>query len=188
MAPPHQAEKIQKEGRTSLAISAIQKKQFPSERRTATVLDVTRSTLQNRRKGIQPRLGSRSKCRLLWEHEEEVLVSWIHNMEQRGYPLHIIDVQRMAQTLLTRRGTSTSPPIIGKNWVYRWIKQHPDVDARLSRSLDSQRAKNKDPKIINQWFERVQNIRQEYGILDNDTYNFDETGFAIGIATPRSLK
>jgi hypothetical protein len=29
--------------------------------------------------------------------------------------------------------------------------------------------------------QRVQRAKAEYGILDDDTYNFDETGFQIGI-------
>jgi hypothetical protein len=29
----------------------------------------------------------------------------------------------------------------------------------------------------------VENIRAKYGILDYDLYNFDETGFIIGIIT-----
>ena len=51
-----------------------------------------------------------------------------------------------------------------------------------------QRAKNQDPKIISEWFQRVQQTRAQYGILDDDTYNFDETGFAMGIAQPGASK
>jgi hypothetical protein len=31
----------------------------------------------------------------------------------------------------------------------------------------------------------VRNIKTKYGILDNDTYNFNETSFIIGIIFPR---
>jgi hypothetical protein len=109
-------------------------------------------------------------------------------MERRGYPPHIVDVRRMAEALLIRRDASTQPPTIGKNWIYKWIKKHPQLDARLARTLDSQRAKNEDPKVIKEWFERVQNTQQEYGITDDDTHNFDETGFAMRIATLDSSK
>jgi hypothetical protein len=94
----------------------------------------------------------------------------------------------MAQTLLVYRGTSGPPPIIGKNWVYKWIKSHSDLDLRLTRSFDSQRAKNEDLKIINTWFQRVKAIKQEHGITDDDMYNFNKTGFAIGMAIGGSSK
>ncbi len=42
--------------------------------------------------------------------------------------------------------------------------------------------KTRIQSFIAAWFERVKQIRQEYGIEDNDVYNFDETGFAMGIA------
>ena len=38
-----------------------------------------------------------------------------------------------------------------------------------------------DPKQIQPWFQLVQNIVAKYGILLDDTYNFDETSFQIGV-------
>ena len=37
--------------------------------------------------------------------------------------------------------------------------------------------------LILAWFERVQKTIEIYGILDNDIYNFDETGFQMGVAS-----
>jgi hypothetical protein len=126
-----------KEGRISLATAAIQRHQIHSGRAAAIAYNVPRSTLQTRLNGIQPKQGSRSKNRKLLEHEEEVLVSWVYSMEQRGYPAHIIDVKRMAEALIGNRGYSTSLPALGKNWIYKFLAKHPDLDPRLSRSLNS---------------------------------------------------
>ena len=38
-----------------------------------------------------------------------------------------------------------------------------------------------DTAIISPWFDLVRNVKAKYGILDQDTYNFDETGFQIGV-------
>jgi hypothetical protein len=187
MAPPHHTEKVQKEGRLTLAINAIQKNQISSRREAAAVYGVSRTTLQARLHGRVPKLGSRCKSRLLSESEEAVLISWIRSMERRGFPPFIIDVRRMAQSLIHSRG-SKPPKRVGKQWIYKFLKQHPQLDARLARSYDSQRAKNEDPKIINEWFERVQQVRIENSINDHDTYNFDETGFAMGVAHPGASK
>ena len=34
------------------------------------------------------------------------------------------------------------------------------------------------------WFRLVENIKEKYGIVDEDIYNFDETGFMIGMIDP----
>ena len=49
--------------------------------------------------------------------------------------------------------------------------------------MHSQRATYKDPIAIAAWFKLVEETRQTYGILDQDIYNFDETGFAMGVAS-----
>lgn len=43
------------------------------------------------------------------------------------------------------------------------------------------RAKCEDPGIISAWFELVRSTIAKYGITDNDIYNFDETGFQMGV-------
>ena len=36
---------------------------------------------------------------------------------------------------------------------------------------------------IKRWFKLVHSIKEKYGILNDDTYNFDETGFMMGVIT-----
>jgi hypothetical protein len=38
-----------------------------------------------------------------------------------------------------------------------------------------------DLKVIQLWFDLVQNTMLQYGITPTDIYNFDETGFAMGL-------
>ena len=35
--------------------------------------------------------------------------------------------------------------------------------------------------MLGAWFRLVENIRAKYGVTDSDFYNFDETGFIIGV-------
>lgn len=51
-------------------------------------------------------------------------------------------------------------------------------------TYDYQRALYKDPKKIGAWFRLVQNMRAKYSIQDADIYNFNETGFMMGMITP----
>jgi hypothetical protein len=47
--------------------------------------------------------------------------------------------------------------------------------------MDYQRLKCEDLVIICDWFHLFQNVKVKYGILDDDIYNFDETGVQMGV-------
>jgi hypothetical protein len=51
---------------------------------------------------------------------------------------------------------------------------------RFNRKYDYKRALCEDPEVIWGWFCLVENIKAKYGVLDDDTYNFDEAGFIMG--------
>jgi hypothetical protein len=86
-------------------------------------------------------------------------------------------VQDMANNLLAERGGEP----IGKHWVDRFKTRTPEIKLQRSRLYDHQRALNEDPRVITPWFELVANTKAKYGIGDDDTYNFDETGFMMGV-------
>ncbi|KAJ6020138.1 hypothetical protein N7499_003431 [Penicillium canescens] len=54
-------------------------------------------------------------------------------------------------------------------------------EPRFSRSYDYRRAQCEDVKMITTWFNYLQSTIAKYGILEEDIYNFDETGFALGL-------
>lgn len=69
---------------------------------------------------------------------------------------------------------------VGTKWVYNYIQRTPDLATRFSRRYEYRRALCEDPATIREWFDNVQQIIIQYGILAEDTYNFDETGSAMG--------
>ena len=88
----------------------------------------------------------------------------------------------MADALLAARGQDPPPPPIGKNWVSRFVNSQSKLQTKWNRKVYSQRALCEDPVAILAWFNLVEETRQAYRILDTDTYNFDETGFMMGVA------
>jgi hypothetical protein len=112
--------------------------------------------------------------------EEELLLKHIFSMDDRGGAPRHSTVGEMANLLLARRGT-TPVETVSEKWVYNFTKRTPELRARFSRRYDYQRAKQEDPRVIQQWFNIVQATVQQYGILSEDIYNFDETGFAMGL-------
>jgi hypothetical protein len=184
--PPIRTQSSQKrteqEGRILLAIQAIQKQEIASIREAARQFNVPYSTLTTRLHGVQSRAFSRANCLKLTEIEEESLKKWILSMDSRGAAPRPSTVREMANLLLTARG-STPPLSVGQNWVTKYVKRHPDLSSRFSKSYNFKRAKCEDPKIISEWFSLVQKTILTYGIDPDDIYNFDETGFAMGLIT-----
>ena len=70
---------------------------------------------------------------------------------------------------------------VGENWVYNLVQRRSELKSRYSRRYNYERAKCEDPKIIEEYFDRVQEAILQYGILPEDIFNFDETGFAMGL-------
>ena len=87
-------------------------------------------------------------------------------------------VRRMANLLLSERVANAS---IGKNWLTRFVRRHEELFSKFLRKYDYQRAKCEDLVLIQGWFDRVQATIAKYGIVEEDIYNFDETGFQMGV-------
>ncbi|SCO92408.1 related to transposase [Fusarium oxysporum] len=83
----------------------------------------------------------------------------------------------MANRLLADRDASP----VGKRWTINFMKRQPELKTCFQRRYDYQRAKCEDPTIICNWFRLVQNTIARYSIRSDDIWNFDETGFIMGL-------
>jgi hypothetical protein len=99
-------------------------------------------------------------------------------MDSRGWPPTLAHVEEIANILATQKGLEP----VGKLWRHNFIKRTPRLKTKLSRRLDWQRARNEQKDAYIQWFELVKNMINFHGILEDDIYNFDETGFRLGQA------
>jgi hypothetical protein len=166
-----------KEARIILAIEAIRSSKIINSRSAAKLYRVPRSTLLDRIAGRTSRDETRSNCHKLSTLEEEVLVQYILDLDSRGFAPRLAGVEDMANYILESRGGER----VGKLWAHRFVQRQPALKTRFNRVYDFQRALCEDPELIGAWFRLVENIRAKYGILDCDFYNFDETGFMMGI-------
>jgi hypothetical protein len=168
-----------------LAIQAIKNEEIGSIRQAAEQFKVNRSTLTRRLRGITSRAETRSNGYKLTEIEENSLLRWIISIDDRGGAPRPSTVREMADLLLQHRGTSNTIPI-GQDWVTKFVQRHPEIRSRFSRRYNYERAQQEDPNLLREWFTTVQTAITTYDILSEDIYNFDETGFAMGLtATAR---
>jgi hypothetical protein len=165
------------EARILLALQALQNNPKLSIRRAASMYKVRYGTLRNRKNGMQSRCDSIPNSRSLSDLEEKIIVQFILDLDSRGFPSRLRFVEEMANSLLADRNASP----VGKRWAHNFVKRQPELKTRLFRRYDYQRAKCEDPTIIRGWFRLVQNTIAKYGIRSDDIWNFDETGFMMGV-------
>jgi len=165
------------EARVQLAKYALEQGQFQTNRTAAKVYNAPETTLRRRRAGIKAKRDCTTKSRLLTDWEEQVLVQYILDLDTRGFAPNLPCVGDMTSQISLARGGKRG----GINWPRNFVNRQPALKTRLNRRLDYQRALNEDPKIIGEWFDLVRNFKAKHGILDDDTYNHDETGFLMGM-------
>jgi hypothetical protein len=177
MAQPQDLESLPKEERIKLALQAIKEPQNLSLRRAALVYKVSKTTLRCRRAGKQSTRDSHLKSSALTKAEEQTLIQYIKKLDAQGLVPTLRWVEDMANQLRAARDAKP----VGPRWASNFVKREPGLQSRVTRQRDRQRVLCSDQEVIRPWFDLVKNVKAKYGIQDEDTYNFDETGFTMGI-------
>jgi hypothetical protein len=175
--PPIQM--AQKEARLLRAMQEYQAGHISSIRAAAQTYNIPFRTLSYRLRGRASRHETRANGHKLSSTEEQALLEWILSMDARGYPPTISLVRNAALQLLSER-VGHAHASIGVNWPTNFVRRQPALQARYTRKYDYQRAQCEDPELISAWFQLVADTITKYGIVSDDIYNFDETGFALG--------
>jgi hypothetical protein len=168
---------IPAEARVVIALKALENDKKLSLRAAAKIYTVPYTTLYDRRSGRPARRDIPANSRKLTDLEERAIIQYIIELCTRSFPPRLRGVEDMANQLLRARDASD----VGKLWAHNFVRRQPELRTCFSRRYDYQRAKCEDPKVISEWFALVRNVVAKYGILEEDMYNFDETGFMMGI-------
>jgi hypothetical protein len=170
-------ELLSREDRIILAIQAMKSDASISQRRAATTYNVPEKTLRSRRAGTLSRCDIYPNSAKLQRLEEEVIIQRIRKLDAQGFAPTLSYIREMANQLLAARGGRE----VGEKWARNLIRRKPEIKSQVTRQRDHQRVLCSNPAVISPWFDLVRNVKAKYGILDEDTYNFDETGFQMGI-------
>ncbi|EDO01302.1 hypothetical protein SS1G_03776 [Sclerotinia sclerotiorum 1980 UF-70] len=76
--------------------------------------------------------------------EEEVLIQYIIDMDERGFVSKLSGVEDMVNYILELRRAKK----VEKFWAYRFVKRYTKLKMRFSCVYDFQRALYEDPKLI----------------------------------------
>ncbi|KAH7463475.1 hypothetical protein FOMA001_g18107 [Fusarium oxysporum f. sp. matthiolae] len=160
-----------------LALRALQNNPKLTLRRAAKIYKVDPMKLWRRQQGILSRRDTTPKSRKLSDLEEQTIIQFIIDLDSRGFPPRLRGVEEMANRLLADRDASP----VGKRWASNFVRRHKELKTRFFHKYDCQRAKCEDATVIRNWFRLIENTIAKYGIRLDDIYNFDETGFMMGM-------
>jgi hypothetical protein len=133
--------------------------------------------------------GRRSKCdvpgpnKRLSEDQELAVCLYLDRLDDIGTCARKKMVTSCANAILAdaHEDPNTEPPLVGPRWTKRFLDRHPEYFIRKQSTMDIDRKNAHDPEAFRKWFAEFKKICDQYGIQPRDIYNFDETGFRIGI-------
>jgi len=182
MSPSKNAEPAYEE-RLQAAIQAIKSGQESNVATACEAFDVKRRTLYRRLAGTTlPRVAAHEEQQRLTPSEEKAIVKWCFTQDDIGFPPRLDMVKDMAIHLEFKR-TGEVPPPLGKNWISRFLRRHPDLALKLSSQLERQRAYANNPEILRDYFSKLGRIIREHGLRGFQIFNMDEKGFLMGLAS-----
>jgi hypothetical protein len=106
MAPLNLPQHTSHEANIYLAISALYTNQIQTERRAAGTFEVSRTTLRRRRARKPTRRDCQPNSKRLTLREEEVIISYILDLDRRRFAPTYAAIRDIADKLLATRGAS----------------------------------------------------------------------------------
>jgi hypothetical protein len=170
------------EARIQLAILELENVESPNIKAWARERNLPYQRLLARYKG-RPSLSERiPNGRKLDESQESALCRYIDFLDSIYLPPKRPVIAAAANAILaSSHRDATKPPTIGSHWLQRFLRRHPEYISRRQRAMDIERKKCLDRQVAKDWFDSYQETIAQYGITADDIWNFDETGFNIGV-------
>jgi hypothetical protein len=172
------------------AVLDVRSGKYKSAYEAEKQLQLPKSSVTRRANGMLSRTQARHQQQKLSYAEEKVLLKWIKELTVSGYsPGHRL-LKEVAEEIRTKRvynldDTPLSPfepPLqfnLGQDWVPRFVQRHEYLKVVIGRRIESVRMDGATKPVLEAWFDAYNKIVQQEKILQENTYNMDESGFSI---------
>ena len=91
-------------------------------------------------------------------------------------------IEQAANSILRMSADPTTPPPqVGPQWSKRWLELQQDLSKVRRKPIAAARKNAHDPELLMEYSETYKSVVDEFGILPADQWNFDETGYRMGI-------
>ena len=160
----------------------------PNIAAAAREFHVTESRLRGRWNGRKAKSDIVPANRKLQEHQELAVCSYLDRLDKIGIPARTFMITGCANSILRRAADGLGPPpAVSEHWARRFLERHPKYLIRKQSVQEIDRKNAQDHDIILQWLLKFKRICDNYGIQPCDIYNFDESGFRIGVGKNQKI-
>lgn len=179
-----------REAEIQAALQSLFRQKRPNITATVRHFNVPMRTLGQRYHGRNSRFQRRPTLGRLNNAEEDSIVDYCSRIEEFAPRMRYRDLTHLANRILAERyqneGNDNSPPRVSQMWPTRFLKRHPEIAIQKQHSIDLVRA-TQSPTVVSNWFHTYEKLIRTLGILQEDIWNFDETGFQIGVGRSQKV-
>ena len=173
------------EERVEAALASIEPGIKPNISALARAFEVDPQRLRRRFNGAGDLRSLGGSNKRLSDAQELALCQTIEREEADGTYLRQWQLEDRANWILKLQhdseGGAGDPPRVSDAWGARFLARHPEFTVRKSKPIANKRKWAHNPVDLKAWFYRFRNALMNYGISPQDVYNFDETGFSVGM-------
>jgi hypothetical protein len=155
------------------AIDALNSGQFTSRQAAARHFGVNPDTVGNRMNGKLSRQQAHENEQNLSPEEEQFLLAWIQAEDLAGASPTYARIRAMANMMYQHQTTPPRTLSIGKNWITKFKKRHPELENRRVRRIDVQRKDSMES--ILEFFNWLRIYLDQRSIKPENQYNMDKT-------------
>ncbi|KAJ5865434.1 uncharacterized protein N7529_007350 [Penicillium soppii] len=169
----------------SNALEAYKSGQFTSIQAAASHFGVSKWKLRYRKEGRTNGKGRAATKKALNSSQEASLIRWIEHLNSVYTPPNASDIEGAANRILRHCGSDRQ---VGKMYGYQFIRRlPPHIDLRTQKPMEKARIEAELHGELVHWYEVYGQFLKKNKIQANELYNWDETGFQLGIGTKENV-
>jgi DDE superfamily endonuclease len=175
------------EGRIAAASTAMDANPSLKATVAARQFDAPYYRLLRRRRGIPPSHTRGGHNKKLSTVQDQALRDYLVMLYNCGMSANQ-EAVRVAANRLLFYSTGDIIQTVSKRWTKAWIKRQSEYLKTLkSKPLSAKRLAAHIVEDVEEHFKAFKKCKEYWGIQDEDIYNFDETGFQIGVTSGENV-
>jgi hypothetical protein len=168
-----------KDGKIRGARKICEEVEIEHKNKTGNHIQLSHATVMRHANGGKPMAEFNAGKRLLSKDEEEVILGFIQETANRGFPLSHRRLREHANSIIKARNSSFEG--VGENWTDRFVLSHSErIKTIWSTSLEGNRARSANPTNNKEWFNLLATHLKD--VDPECIWGADETGIQTGIA------
>jgi hypothetical protein len=143
---------------------------------------VDRRRVIRRLQGVGSRSSRKPVNYKLSPIQEAALIQYIRTLDKIGVGVRLDQLSNTANAILKHDYIGDGEPnAVSEQWSRRFLDRHPELHKMKQKPIELARKLAHDPAVLLNWFKRFEALRTQFGVCNEDIWNFDETGFRIGV-------